>query len=101
MALSVYDDELLVLISSGALSYDNFYSLETLVVFDEGQLLLNMHILEFEVYVFMQQIKLPAQSNEVEQAEFSLTFVKPTLQSRWHVFDLAQHIKLPEQSKRF
>ena len=48
----------------------------------------------------MQQIKLPAQSKEVAQAAFSLTFVKPTLQLRWHVFVLAQHIKLPEQSKR-
>jgi len=96
--LSVYDDEVFVLISG--LSCVRFYSFETVVDFDDGQLILVLHILVFEVYVLMQQIKLPAQSKEVEQAEFSLTFVNPTLQSKWHVFVLAQHIKLPEQSKR-
>jgi hypothetical protein len=64
------------------LSYARFYSLETVVDFDDGQLLLNKHTLEFEVFVLMQQTKLPAQSNELAQALFSPTFVKPTLQSR-------------------
>jgi len=59
-----------------------------------------MHNRVLEVLVLMQQTKLPAQSKEVAQAEFSPTFVNPTLQSRWHVFVFAQHIKLPEQSKR-